>query len=47
MTLFESWQFIVYVCIFRAIKNKPDDELENAWPETEHDTTDTLPRASA
>jgi hypothetical protein len=47
MTLFVSWQFIVYVCIFRAIKNQPDDELENAWLETEPASTDTLPRASA
>jgi hypothetical protein len=28
---------IVYVCIYRAIKNQPDDELENAWVEDEHD----------
>jgi hypothetical protein len=47
MALFVSWQFIVYVCIFRAIKNQPDDELENAWLETEPASTDTLPTARA
>ncbi|OBJ06493.1 hypothetical protein, partial [Mycobacterium colombiense] len=47
MALFVSWQFIVYVCIFRAIKNQPDHELENAWLETEPASTDTLPRTSA
>ncbi|RAU97277.1 hypothetical protein [Mycolicibacter senuensis] len=31
MTLYVSWQFIVYTCIFRAIKNQPDEELENHW----------------
>ena len=31
MVLYVSWQIIVYVCIFRAIKNQPDDDLENAW----------------
>lgn len=31
MVLYVSWQIIVYVCIYRAIKNQPDDELENAW----------------
>ena len=30
MVLYVSWQFIVYICIYRAIKNQPDDELENA-----------------
>ena len=30
MALYVSWQMIVYVCIFRAIKNQPDDELDNA-----------------
>ncbi|MBI3228114.1 MAG: hypothetical protein HYZ39_24000 [Mycolicibacterium cosmeticum] len=34
MVLYVSWQIIVYVCIYRAIKNQPDDELENAWLET-------------
>ena len=47
MMLFVSWQVIVYVCIFRAIKNQPDDALEHAWLETEPASTDTLPRASA
>ena len=35
MVLYVSWQIIVYVCIFRAIKNQPDDELENAWLDRE------------
>ena len=30
MVLYVSWQIIVYVCIYRAIKNQPDDELDNA-----------------
>jgi hypothetical protein len=30
MVLYVSWQFIVYICIYRAIKNQPDDELEHA-----------------
>ena len=30
MALYVSWQFIVYVCIYRAIKNQPEDELDNA-----------------
>ena len=30
MVLYVSWQIIVYVCIYRAIKNQPDHELENA-----------------
>lgn len=30
MALYVSWQIIVYVCIFRAIKNQPEDELDNA-----------------
>jgi hypothetical protein len=33
MTLYVSWQIIVYVCIYRAIKNQPDAELDNAPPE--------------
>ncbi len=31
MTLYVSWQFIVYACIYRSIKNQPEAELENAW----------------
>lgn len=30
MALYVSWQIIVYVCMFRAIKNQPEDELDNA-----------------
>ena len=30
MALFVSWQFIVYACIHRSIKNQPEDELEYA-----------------
>jgi hypothetical protein len=33
MTLYVSWQIIVYVCIYRAIKNQPEAELDNASPE--------------
>ena len=29
MLLYVPWQFIVYVCIYRAIKNQPDDELDH------------------
>lgn len=29
MALYVSWQIIVYLCIFRAIKNQPERELEN------------------
>lgn len=31
MVLYVSWQVVVYVCIYRSIRNQPDDELENAW----------------
>jgi hypothetical protein len=30
MILYVSWQFLVYVCIYRAIKNQPLAEIENA-----------------
>ena len=30
MILYVSWQLIVYVCIFAAIKNQPETELDNA-----------------
>ena len=33
MALYVSWQIIVYVCIYRAIKNQPEAELDNAPPE--------------
>ncbi len=29
MALYVSWQIIVYLCIFRAIKSQPERELEN------------------
>lgn len=29
MALYVPWQFIVYICIYRAIKNQPEDELDN------------------
>lgn len=32
MIIYVPWQFIVYFCIYRAIKNQPDDELYNARP---------------
>jgi hypothetical protein len=47
MALFVPWQFIVYVCIYRAIKNQPDDELENSWLiDPQQVTADALPEAS-
>ncbi|MDQ2636607.1 MAG: hypothetical protein M3Y83_07015 [Actinomycetota bacterium] len=34
MALYVPWQMIVYFCIYRAIKNQPEDELDNvAWLE--------------
>jgi hypothetical protein len=45
MALYVSWQIIVYVCIYRAIKNQPDDELENAWLEPEPASPDTRSKA--
>jgi len=30
MVIYVPWQIIVYVCIYRSIKNQPDRELENA-----------------
>jgi hypothetical protein len=30
MILYVSWQFIVYICIYRAIKSQPEAELDNA-----------------
>jgi hypothetical protein len=30
MVLYVPWQIIVYVCIYRAIKNQPEHELANA-----------------
>jgi hypothetical protein len=30
MVIYVPWQIIIYVCIYRAIKNQPEDELGNA-----------------
>jgi hypothetical protein len=30
MILYVSWQFIMYICIYRAIKSQPEAELDNA-----------------
>lgn len=30
MVIYVPWQIIVYVCIYKAIKNQPDSELPNA-----------------
>lgn len=30
MAIYVPWQFIVYVCIFRAIRDQPESELDNA-----------------
>jgi hypothetical protein len=35
MLVYVPWQIIVYICIYRSIKNQPDEELENAWLEAE------------
>jgi hypothetical protein len=32
MVLYVSWQFIVYLCIYKAIKKQPEGELDNAPP---------------
>lgn len=32
MIIYVPWQFIIYLCIFRAIKKQPEDELYNAQP---------------
>jgi hypothetical protein len=41
MTLYVPWQFIVYLCIYKAIKNQPDAELDNARPELQPAALDT------
>jgi hypothetical protein len=33
MVIYVPWQIIVYVCIYRSIKNQPDEELENFCPD--------------
>src|SRR3546814_16159941 len=30
MAIYVPWQFIVYVCIYRAIRKQPEHELDNA-----------------
>jgi len=30
MVIYVPWQIIIYVCIYRAIKSQPEDELDNA-----------------
>lgn len=47
IVLYVSWQIIVYICIYRAIKKQPDDELENAWLDDESAPPDTRPRVDA
>lgn len=47
MALYVSWQMIVYACIFRAIKNQPDEELENAWLTAESATAQPPAKAGA
>ena len=47
MALYVPWQIIVYVCIYRSIKNQPDDELENAWLHQTPATPDVRPKATA
>lgn len=32
MLIYVPWQFIVYVCIFKAIKSQPEEELDNFQP---------------
>ncbi len=32
MVLYVPWQFIVYLCIYRAIKSQPESELDNFRP---------------
>jgi hypothetical protein len=47
MILYVSWQIIVYVCIYRGIKNQPDDELENASDSSESAHTEPGPAVDA
>jgi hypothetical protein len=47
MVLYVSWQIIVYVCIYRAIKNQPDDTLETAWLHDEPVPADPRSKAVA
>ena len=47
MTLYVSWQIIVYVFIFKAIKSQPAAELGNAPPELPPGVLDVPSRTSA
>jgi hypothetical protein len=47
MVLYVSWQIIVYVCIYRAIKNQRDDTLETAWLYDEVAAAEPRPKADA
>jgi hypothetical protein len=47
MTLYVSWQFIVYLCIYKAIKNQPEAELDNAPAEPHPAALETTSRTSA
>ena len=42
--VYVSWQIIVYVCIYRAIKNQPEEELENADLQRDAGVRDASPR---
>jgi hypothetical protein len=33
MLIYVPWQFIVYLCIYRAIRDQPESELDNALPD--------------
>ncbi len=33
MVIYVPWQFIIYVCVFQAIKKQPEDERIPSWPE--------------
>ena len=47
MAMYVPWQIIVYVCIYRSIKNQPDDELEHAWLRQPPAASDVRPKAAA
>ena len=47
IAIYVSWQLIVYVCIYRAIRQQPDDELENAWLDGESAPPDNRARVGA
>src|SRR3546814_858343 len=47
MAIYVPWQFIVYVCIYRAIRNQPEHELDNARPDRNAMIAEPGMRASA